>query len=129
MRILYLTGSKKQITKVLKNLIGLYYSYSHEVVSVLLDFLMKAIKSSDLVELPVDAQDVPNMDTLLNEWKLVIIKFSNKEPDLLQTLLKAVLEMIEAQEAMKYEMGNYQCNLSVTIFLDITLGLNSNILQ
>nr|XP_048324321.1 pre-rRNA-processing protein las1 isoform X2 [Ziziphus jujuba var. spinosa] len=97
-------GSKKQLSKILKNLVGLYASYSSEVVLVLLDLLLKALKSSDLLELPVDAQVFPNTDTLLNEWKLVITKLSNKEPELLLTLLKAVLDMIETHDAMKYEM-------------------------
>ncbi|XP_060667991.1 uncharacterized protein LOC107410631 isoform X2 [Ziziphus jujuba] len=97
-------GSKKQLSKILKNLVGLYASYSSDVVLVLLDLLLKALKSSDLLEPPVDAQVFPNIDTLLNEWKLVITKLSNKEPELLLTLLTAVLDMIETHDAMKYEM-------------------------
>ncbi|XP_040995297.1 uncharacterized protein LOC121241549 isoform X5 [Juglans microcarpa x Juglans regia] len=80
-------------------------SKSGEVVSILLEFLSKAINSSDLVELPEDFQVGPITCTALDNWKLVITKLSNKEPELLLTLLKAVLDMIETQEAMKYETG------------------------
>ncbi|KAF3453124.1 hypothetical protein FNV43_RR03558 [Rhamnella rubrinervis] len=99
-------GSKKQVIKVLKNLVGLYSSFSSEVVSVLLDLLLKALKSSGLVELPVDAQLFPSIDTLLYEWKLVITKFSNKEPELPLALLRAVLDVIETQETMEYDMDD-----------------------
>ncbi|XP_040995294.1 uncharacterized protein LOC121241549 isoform X2 [Juglans microcarpa x Juglans regia] len=97
--------SKKQITKNLKILVQLYSSFPSEVVSILLEFLSKAINSSDLVELPEDFQVGPITCTALDNWKLVITKLSNKEPELLLTLLKAVLDMIETQEAMKYETG------------------------
>ncbi|KAF5471094.1 hypothetical protein F2P56_011565 [Juglans regia] len=97
--------SKKQITKNLKILVQLYSSFPSEVVSILLEFLSKAINSSDLVELPEDFQVGPITCTAMDNWKLVITKLSNKEPELLLTLLKAVLDMIETQEAMKYETG------------------------
>ncbi|KAM7524019.1 hypothetical protein LguiA_013921 [Lonicera macranthoides] len=42
-----------------------------------------------------------------DEWKLIVIKLSNKEPELLLTLLKAVLDMIETREAANYEFGGY----------------------
>ncbi|KAF3453170.1 hypothetical protein FNV43_RR03607 [Rhamnella rubrinervis] len=107
-------GSKKQVIKVLKNLVGLYSSFSSEVVSVLLDLLLKALKSSGLVELPVDAQLFPSIDTLLYEWKLVITKFSNKEPELPLALLRAVLDVIETQETMEYDMGRRIVKLSIS---------------
>ncbi|KAJ6777480.1 hypothetical protein OIU74_001458 [Salix koriyanagi] len=47
------------------------------------------------------------MSSVLDDWKLVITKFSKKEPELLLMLLKEVLNMIEAQEAMKYGMGTH----------------------
>ena len=100
----------------MKNLVGLYSSFSFEVVSLLLDLLLKALKSSDLAELPVDAQFFSSMDTLLDEWKLVITKFSNKEPELPLALLRAVLDMIETQEAMEHDMGNYQLYLCASFF-------------
>jgi ribosomal biogenesis protein LAS1 len=102
---------KKQITKSLKILVRLYSSFSMEVVSILLEFLLKAINSSDLVDLQEDSQVGPIMHTLLDDWKLVITKLSNKEPELLLTLLKAVLDMIETQKAMENETGNFQLSL------------------
>ncbi|ONI16980.1 hypothetical protein PRUPE_3G132200 [Prunus persica] len=100
-------GSKKDLTKILKSLVGLYSAFSSEVVSVLLEFLLKAINSSDSSELPVNTQNSPSLQISLNEWKLVITKFSNKEPELLLALLNAVLDMIENQEAVIYETGNH----------------------
>ena len=100
----------------MKNFVGLYSSFSSEVVSVLLDLLLKALKSSNLVELPVDAQFFSSIDTLLDEWKLVITKFSNKEPELPLALLRAVLDMIETQETMECDMGNYQLYLCASFF-------------
>ncbi|XP_065618142.1 uncharacterized protein LOC112012981 [Quercus suber] len=98
-------GSKKQVTKNLKVLVRLYSSFSSEFASMLLEFLLKAKISSDTVELPEDSQLGPSIHTMLDDWKLVITKLSNKEPELLLALLKAVLDRIETQEAMKYETG------------------------
>ncbi|XP_050283435.1 uncharacterized protein LOC126723697 isoform X5 [Quercus robur] len=95
--------SKKQVSKNLKVLVRLYSSFSSEFASMLLDFLLKAKISSDMVELPEDSQLGPSIHTMLDDWKLVITKLSNKEPELLLTLLKAVLDRIETQEATKYE--------------------------
>lgn len=50
------------------------------------------------------------MQTVFDDWKLLLTKFSNKEPELPLTLLKAVLDMIGTQEAMKIEIGNYLRN-------------------
>ncbi|KAK4607453.1 hypothetical protein RGQ29_001335 [Quercus rubra] len=97
--------SKKQVTKNLKVLVWLYSSFSSEFASMLLEFLLKAKISSDMVELPEDSQLGPIIHTMLDDWKLVITKLSNKEPELLLTLLKAVLDRIETQEATKYETG------------------------
>ncbi|KAM4096423.1 hypothetical protein ACJW30_08G103700 [Castanea mollissima] len=95
--------SKKQVTKNLKVLVRLYSSFSSEFASMLLEFLLKAKISSDMVELPEDSQLATSIHTMLDDWKLVITKLSNKEPELLLTLLKAVLDRIETQEATKYE--------------------------
>ncbi|XP_048439289.1 uncharacterized protein LOC103944976 isoform X3 [Pyrus x bretschneideri] len=98
-------GLKKDRKRILKSLIGLYSSFSSEVVSVLLEFLLEAINSSDSSELPVNIQSGPRLLISLNEWKLVITKFSNKEPELLLALLNAVLDMIETRETVIYETG------------------------
>ncbi|XP_021800644.1 uncharacterized protein LOC110744917 isoform X2 [Prunus avium] len=98
-------GSKKDLTKILKSLVGLYASFSSEVVSVLLEILLNAINISDSSKLPVNTQNGPSLHISLNEWKLVITKFSNKEPELLLALLNAALDMIETQEAVLFETG------------------------
>ncbi|KAI5603849.1 hypothetical protein BDE02_01G245700 [Populus trichocarpa] len=99
--------SKKNITKTLKNLVRLYSSFSSEVLSVLFEFLLQALDSSNLVELAKGCLVGEDMSSFLDDWKLLITKFSKKEPELLLMLLKAVLNMIDAQEAMKYEMGTH----------------------
>ncbi|XP_050128035.1 uncharacterized protein LOC126604764 isoform X4 [Malus sylvestris] len=98
-------GLKKDRTRILKSLIGMYSSLSSEVVSVLLEFLLESINSSDSSELPVNTQSGPRLLVSLNEWKLVITKFSNKEPELLLALLNAVLDMFETRETVIYETG------------------------
>lgn len=110
----------RQITKALKHLVRLYSSYSSEVVSVLVQLLLKASDSSDFAELPKDDQvslSADHVQSVFGDWKPVITKLSNKEPELLLTLTKGALEMIEAQEAMKNLSGNY-CN-STSFFYDV----------
>ncbi|OAY57938.1 uncharacterized protein LOC110610138 isoform X2 [Manihot esculenta] len=103
--------SKKHTVKTLKNLVHLYSSSSSEVLSVLLEFLLKALDSSNLVQLPRDDLIGQELHKQLDDWKLVITKLSNKEPELLPVLLKAILNMIETQEATKYETGTYLASM------------------
>lgn len=105
--------NKKQIIKVLKNLVGLFSSCSSDVVSALLDVLLNALNPSNSMETSVDTEVGRSTDTLLDEWKLVIKKFTKKEPELLAALLKEVLNMIEVHENMKYETGREHLVLSV----------------
>ncbi|XP_024022370.1 pre-rRNA-processing protein las1 isoform X2 [Morus notabilis] len=105
-------GNKKQITKVIKHLVGLFSSCSSEVVSALLDLLLMALSSSHSMEPSVDAEIGPSTETLLDEWKLPIKKISNKEPEVLAALLKEVLDVIESHENMKYETGTECLTLS-----------------
>ncbi|ESR59555.1 hypothetical protein CICLE_v10014592mg [Citrus x clementina] len=98
-------GSNKKWTKCLKNLVKLYSTLSSEIVSVLLEFLLTAFDDSSNLEFPNDSRVVKNVQTSLDDWKPVITKFSNKDPELLLSLLKAVLYMIENEEAKKYETG------------------------
>ncbi|KAJ7960524.1 LAS1-like protein [Quillaja saponaria] len=105
-------GTKKQINKILKTLVQLYSSFSLEIVSVLLDFLLKALSSSESVEHADIATVGPTIDSILADWKLVVLKLSNKEPDLFLTLLKRILDVIETWEAMKYEKGSQNITLS-----------------
>ncbi|CAI9263916.1 unnamed protein product [Lactuca saligna] len=80
--------SKKHITKALKNVIKLYSSFPSEVVSILLEFLLKALESADVA---------------LDDWKPLIMKLSNKVPEMLLSLLKANLQMIETQDALTHD--------------------------
>ncbi|WCJ42121.1 las1-like family protein [Euphorbia peplus] len=93
------SGKKKRSTKVLKNLVSLYSSASSEFLSVLLNLLLKALDSSNLGEF------TENDLSALDDWKIVITKLSNKEPQSLLMLLKAILNMVETQEAMRFEIG------------------------
>lgn len=97
--------SNKKWIKCLKNLVKLYSTLSSEIVSVLLEFLLNAFDDSSNLEFPNDSHVVKNVQTSLDDWKPVITKFSNKEPELLLSLLKAVLHMIENEEAKKYQTG------------------------
>ena len=100
--LLSVSGSKKQIPKAFKHLIRLYASYSFEVVSVLVQLLLNG---SDSKSYQV-SHSTTHVQSLFDDWKPVVKKLSNKEPELLLNLIKAVLEKIETQEAMEYESGN-----------------------
>lgn len=97
-----ISGSNKRIRKIVGSLVELYPSFSAEISSVLLEFLLKALDSSKSHNQP--GQDIR---VFLDEWKPVILEFSNREPELLLTLLKAVLDMIQNNERRRYETGNY----------------------
>ncbi|KAG4962033.1 hypothetical protein JHK82_038721 [Glycine max] len=104
-------GSKKQITKILKYVLRLYSSFSKEIVSVLLEYLLKALSSSELEENADDASIGLTTQNVLADWMLVILKLCNK-PELLLNLLKEVLDMIESQEDMKYKEDNPNMGVS-----------------
>ncbi|KAH1092957.1 hypothetical protein GYH30_038936 [Glycine max] len=104
--------SKKQITKILKYVLRLYSSFSKEIVSVLLEYLLKALSSSELEENADDASIGLTTQNVLADWMLVILKLCNKEPELLLNLLKEVLDMIESQEDMKYKEDNPNMGVS-----------------
>ncbi|KAI3733186.1 hypothetical protein L1987_64406 [Smallanthus sonchifolius] len=86
--------SKKHINKALKNVLKLYSSFPLEVVSILLEFLLKVQESADVAN-----------SSQLDDWKPLIMKLSNKELDMLLTLLGEVVHMIETREALKHESG------------------------
>ncbi|RZB67291.1 hypothetical protein D0Y65_037595 [Glycine soja] len=110
--VFMLGGSKKQITKILKYVLRLYSSFSKEIVSVLLEYLLKALSSSELEENADDASIGLTTQNVLADWMLVILKLCNKEPELLLNLLKEVLDMIESQEDMKYKEDNPNMGVS-----------------
>ncbi|GMP91490.1 hypothetical protein CsSME_00042171 [Camellia sinensis var. sinensis] len=103
-------GSKKQITKAFKHLIRLYSSCSLEVVSVLVQLLLSG---SDSKSYQVSHSST-HVQSLFDDWKPVVKKLSNKEPELLLNLIKAVLEKIEIQEAMEYESGEHAISENTT---------------
>ncbi|KAL3516425.1 hypothetical protein ACH5RR_023327 [Cinchona calisaya] len=102
--------SKKQVNKLLKNVLRLYSSFSGEVVDVLLELLLKAMDSSDMVELSENQETGHRAETMpivLDAWKPAVIKLSKKEPELLWSLLKVVLVKVEAKGGRKDEIDKY----------------------
>ncbi|KAG8495816.1 hypothetical protein CXB51_007716 [Gossypium anomalum] len=97
------SGSKKLVSKTLKSLVSLYSTSSSEVVSVLLELLLKALDSSSSMDISEGSESGLDRHTALDDWQLVIRKFSNKEPELLLALLQRILDMIGTNEASKYE--------------------------
>ncbi|KAF8395719.1 hypothetical protein HHK36_019669 [Tetracentron sinense] len=108
-------GYKKHISRTLRNLVQLYSSFPSEVISVLLELLLKACDSS--VSTKVESSDnslvdpsLRNSKTLtgtIDDWKLVIMRLSSKVPEVQLTMMKEILEMIETREAMKSEIGHH----------------------
>ncbi|WOG82969.1 hypothetical protein DCAR_0102142 [Daucus carota subsp. sativus] len=108
-KVLSLKAHKKQINKILKSFSRLYSSYSPEVVSVLLRLLLKASDSVDMVmrvKNPL-SHSASSLQTALDDWKPVIIKLLNREPELLVTLLRGILDMIETLESGNYDIAEH----------------------
>ncbi|KMT14618.1 hypothetical protein BVRB_4g073870 isoform A [Beta vulgaris subsp. vulgaris] len=106
--------SEKQITRALKNLVRLYSFFSSDVVYVLLEFLLDASNSTDLMDSPDKVQinlSLNDTQALFDEWKPVIRKVSKKEPELLLSLLNAVLDMIESRKITKDDFGSEHFSL------------------
>ncbi|XP_021734246.1 uncharacterized protein LOC110700988 isoform X2 [Chenopodium quinoa] len=106
--------SKKQIKRALKSLVRLYSFFSSDVVAVLLEFLLNASNSIDLVKAPEEIQIKLSLDVaeaVFDEWKPVISKVSKKEPELLLSLLKAVLDMIESRKLIRDDFGSEHISL------------------
>ncbi|KAL8189209.1 hypothetical protein R6Q57_028775 [Mikania cordata] len=97
--------SKKLINKALKNVLKLYSAFPLEVISILLEFLVKAQESADVENSSQTSDSGAYNFTQLGGWKPLIMKLSNKEPDMLLSLLKAVVHMIETRGALKLEQG------------------------
>ncbi|XP_027164035.1 uncharacterized protein LOC113764159 isoform X1 [Coffea eugenioides] len=102
--------SKKQVNKLLKNVRRLYSSFSGEVVDVLLELLLKAMDLSNMVELCENQETRHRSETIptvSNAWKPVVIKLFKKEPELLWSLLKAVLIKIETKGGNNNEIDEH----------------------
>ncbi|KAK8360908.1 hypothetical protein V6Z12_A03G003100 [Gossypium hirsutum] len=100
------SGPKKLVSKTMKSLVSLYSTSSSEVVSVLLELLLRALDSSSSMDISEDSESGLDRHTALDDWQLVIRKFSNKEPELLLALLQRILDMIGTNEASKYETAH-----------------------
>lgn len=72
---------------------------------MLLEYLLKALSSAEFKENADDASVGLTIQNVLADWKLVILKLWNKEPELLLNLLTEVLDMIETKEDMKCDGG------------------------
>lgn len=100
---MYVSGSKKQVSKSLKNVVRLYSSFSEQVVYLLLEYLLNALDSSNLAEHLEDSQVVHNTEnrqTAFDDWGSVVVKLSRIEPEILLRLTEAVLEKKETGESM-----------------------------
>lgn len=96
--------------KTLKKLVRLYSFFSSDVVYVLLEFLLKPSNSADSMDSPDNFQIKLSLDVArdaFDEWKPVIIKFSKIEPDVLLSLLKMLLDMMETRKISRDDFGNY----------------------
>ncbi|KAL5673559.1 hypothetical protein ACJX0J_017865, partial [Zea mays] len=99
--------SEKLVSKAMKYVRRLYYACPSEVVSVLLDLMeldAAGFESSDMQE--TDSLSVNHSsDTQLSisDMKTIILKLSEKEPRLLLSVLKSVIEMIDAKEDLAYK--------------------------
>lgn len=109
MYLFSILGPKKQTKMTLKNLVKLYSLFSSEVASVLLDLLLKALNSLDNLK---NSDIISTIDDVLGDWKLVVAKVSNKEPDLLLTLLKEILDRIDTQVSTTYPPGIFEFSSS-----------------
>ncbi|CAL1403584.1 unnamed protein product [Linum trigynum] len=96
-------GSKKTVSRILKSLVQLNSSFPSEILSVLLELLLKALDSTNLLELRNEIK--VGEKNLLDVWKLMVTRFSKKEPELLLTLTRSVLNLIESEESMDSRMG------------------------
>lgn len=110
---MYASGSKKQVSKSLKNVVRLYSSFSEQVVYLLLEYLLNALDSSNLAEHLEDSQVVHNTEnrqTAFDDWGSVVVKLSRIEPEILLRLTEAVLEKKETGESMNNWISNEQFN-------------------
>ncbi|XP_010922079.3 uncharacterized protein [Elaeis guineensis] len=105
-------GSEKKISKTARIIARLYSAYPTEVASVLLElFYLQAPDFSDSTDMELsDDSDVGDhwpLTSSVHVLKTIITTLSDKKPRLLLSILKMVLETIEAKESMKYENGQH----------------------
>ncbi|KAJ3703069.1 hypothetical protein LUZ61_006774 [Rhynchospora tenuis] len=102
---------ERLITKAVKAISKLYSAYPSEVVSVLLEFfkLDGPDYSNSADEDLLENYDTDGLKPLLvsfNDMKNIITKLSSKEPRLVLSMLKTVIEMIEAKQSLKGECSH-----------------------
>ncbi|XP_074345973.1 uncharacterized protein LOC141684760 isoform X1 [Apium graveolens] len=102
-------GPKKHISRMLKSFSRLYSSFSPEVLSALLRLLLKASDSADLVEGLKNSfsHSASSLQTGLDDWKPVIVKLLDIEPELLVNLFREIIDMIETLESGNYNIGKF----------------------
>ncbi|ONK61497.1 uncharacterized protein A4U43_C08F30520 [Asparagus officinalis] len=100
--------SDKRLSKITKRIARLYSSYPSEVVAVLLEYFHLQApdfsKGTDMEcsdDLNVDDSG-PHLETVFG-LKTIITKLSSKTPGLILSLLKTLLEMIEAKKSTQSE--------------------------
>lgn len=106
--------SEKLIVKAIKYTRRLYYAYPFEVVSVLLDLMQldapESPESSDMQETHSFAVNHSSDTQISNsDMKTIIMKLSEKEPRLLLSVLKSVIEMIDAKEELTNKGVSFAC--------------------
>ncbi|CAO2182583.1 unnamed protein product [Urochloa humidicola] len=106
--------SEKLIVTAIKYTRRLYYACPSEVVSVLLDLMLldapESPESSDMQETHSFAVNNSSDSQILNSnMKTIIMKLSEKEPRLLLSVLKSVIEMIDAKEELTNKGESFAC--------------------
>ncbi|CAL4960842.1 unnamed protein product [Urochloa decumbens] len=106
--------SEKLIVKAIKYTRRLYYACPYEVVSVLLDLMQLDVpeshESSDMQETHSFAVNSSSDTQISNsDMKTIIMKLSEKEPRLLLSVLKSVIEMIDDKEELTNKGESFAC--------------------
>ncbi|XP_025814620.1 ribosomal biogenesis protein LAS1L-like, partial [Panicum hallii] len=102
--------SEKLIVKAIKYTRRLYYACPFEVVSGLLDLMQldapESPESSDMKEIhSLGVYHSSDTQMSNSDMKTIIMKLSEKEPRLLLSVLKSVIEMIKAKEELKKKVN------------------------
>ncbi|GAA0147339.1 hypothetical protein LIER_07063 [Lithospermum erythrorhizon] len=90
--------SKKDIAKAVKNVLRLYSSDSSEVATIVIEMLLKVSESLGLSKVGYNSESEGNDVQSGHDWKAIILKLSCKEPELLPTLLRVVLNKYVIQK-------------------------------
>ncbi|KAF8716781.1 hypothetical protein HU200_025873 [Digitaria exilis] len=126
--------SEKLIVKAIKYTRRLYSACPFEVVSVLLDLMQldgpEYPESSDILETSLALNHSSDTQISNSDMKTIIMKLSEKEPRLLLSVLKSVIEMIDAKEELTNKGESYACPVGpskVTRLCSLVLWLVTSI--